>query len=901
MKVPFRIVRGATSRPVIALLLPGHEPGALLEVCAHLRLDPPPDIHAVADGFLVRMKQALTVLVAGVVRLSEAGANLLLPHDADLVPALLPDEASALGSKRGLIFLPGGRVLEFDPSTTLSWSHFLQPGARLRTRWHALPDPTPLAEALIEIEREDPPAADDILDAGGEGIGVEPPRPEDASLPKQVLGKSMVGLGKALQWLGLGKLGADTMKAGMSLFPRLSEKVFGAQEAGLRALLRDFLEGNIEQALRRALPLNAQMGRNSSVFQGSQLPTHDTRYSLGNILGGALGSFWISGSELFGELERQYRKQAQEATRRGDYRRAAFIYGKLLNDYRSAAAVLSQGGLHRDAALLYLKVLHDYAAAARAFEAAGDFDRALQLYRQQGEYVLAGDLLRKIGEEDLAVAEYQQAAEKLLTSTNGYFQAGEMMLRKARRPDLAQKYFETGWQQRPWGAAVACARALTDLHSEGGNMASLLTLVAEAELFFAPPGNEAAAADFFNHVAGAAQKPELAEIREELHDRTLVALAGKLGQNSLDSFRWSSLVTQLFPTTSNRNTPLWPTSVVSDAHFALRAAVEQGPQKTQREPGAGARINIDAGVQVVRAVARCPITEEIFLGFASGEIVGYDPTTDRVNYLRSEPGNVEQLVLGGTCDHVIALCRQGAKSHIESIERSSCKRAGTRDLNPLAEAATWLFPSLRSEHHFGVIWEDFSLQIWDERSLVAVIDCDTYLRFSEYNFFPLAAFLITSQPDVGAVQIAFDGQTMFLSGSEAKLLPCALPVQRPAWSVQAPRCTRLDANHYQLVALDQSGAIFWLRLTLNGASLGDHILQSHPGPFLAAILVRDGAVAAVDRNSIVHLRFTNNSVKELARLSVARPDTVACFACQATEELILISLDGTVERGRWLP
>ena len=56
------------------------------------------------------------------------------------------------------------------------------------------------------------------------------------------------------------------------------------------------------------------------------------------------------------ELAAEYRKAAEQAIRRGDYRRAAFIYGKLLRDYRTAANVLMQGGLHHDAAVLFDRI-----------------------------------------------------------------------------------------------------------------------------------------------------------------------------------------------------------------------------------------------------------------------------------------------------------------------------------------------------------------------------------------------------------------------------------------------------------------------------------------------------------------------------------------------------------------
>ena len=88
--------------------------------------------------------------------------------------------------------------------------------------------------------------------------------------------------------------------------------------------------------------------------------------------------------DLIEALAQEYRKAAQRAAEQGDFRRAAYIYGFLLRDDRKAAGVLQRGGLHHDAAMLYLKKLNDLAAAAQAFEAAGEVDRAIELYRQIG-------------------------------------------------------------------------------------------------------------------------------------------------------------------------------------------------------------------------------------------------------------------------------------------------------------------------------------------------------------------------------------------------------------------------------------------------------------------------------------------------------------------------------------
>src|SRR5688500_8627151 len=111
MKVPFRLRRIAQARPATALLLPGHDSAALLSVCARLRQRSWPAVFAVHDGFLLKLNEPLPGAVGGAIRLTEPARNVLLPVDAELVPALLADEAAALGRERGLIFLPEGRVL----------------------------------------------------------------------------------------------------------------------------------------------------------------------------------------------------------------------------------------------------------------------------------------------------------------------------------------------------------------------------------------------------------------------------------------------------------------------------------------------------------------------------------------------------------------------------------------------------------------------------------------------------------------------------------------------------------------------------------------------------------------------------------------------------------------------
>ena len=184
----------------------------------------------------------------------------------------------------------------------------------------------------------------------------------------------------------------------------------------VRKLLHEFREGDPSRALRHAFSMAPADPRHRQVGWGNQLPWSRAIYSLMDLLSGPVRGqpigVWRAHPDLMDELRREYRKAAEQSIQQGDFRRAAYIFGKLLGDDRMAAHTLQHGGLHRDAAILYLKKLNDPVAAAKAFEAAGAADRAIELYRQHGQHESAGDLLRRIGEEAAAVAEYLRAAER---------------------------------------------------------------------------------------------------------------------------------------------------------------------------------------------------------------------------------------------------------------------------------------------------------------------------------------------------------------------------------------------------------------------------------------------------------------------------------------------------------
>ncbi len=410
MNTPFRLRKTEAPGAVAGLLLVSDRAADLLALIAAVGFDRPPNAYAVSGGFLLKLAARPAVPYPNTIRLRALAADLFLPADAELVPALLPDEAAGLVRERGLIFLPGGRVLGYDAGTPLEIADLLAAPRRLARTWRSFPERPARAERLHNILLDLPDDTPDaVLQAGGAGIGVEAPRPAavgplaTAGAAAQLgLGKFLMGLGGLLRLKGLARLGAEMAQSAIEWAPRLSESVLGRQEAALRALLREFREGDLERALRRALPLGEAGDRGGAEAKDANLPVHKLFYSLSELLGGRPGraGVWLGGGRVQSELAAEYRKAAEAATARGDYRRAAFIYGKLLRSYQLAAAVLSRGGLHHDAAILYLEKLDDLLMAARAFAAAGEIDRAVALYRQRGEHALAGDVLRRAGEDE---------------------------------------------------------------------------------------------------------------------------------------------------------------------------------------------------------------------------------------------------------------------------------------------------------------------------------------------------------------------------------------------------------------------------------------------------------------------------------------------------------------------
>jgi hypothetical protein len=912
MKVPFYLRKAAGESDVAGLLLLSADVRDLLAACA--ALGPPgggaregaalPPVYAVPGGFLIKVSRPPAGALPGTVRLRRLAGDLFLPADADLVPALLEDEAAALVRDRGLVFLPGGRALAFAPDRPLTASELLTCPRRPPRAWQPFPPrparPDRLREVLLDLPNDTPDA---ILEGGAGAIGSEAPRPPAGIPGAQVVGGAALGvargllwLGRALGWGGLARAGANLARRAVERVPRLSEALLGKQEAALRELLRQFREGDLEKALRRALPLNSPSGRGAAVAGDDRLPLHSLLYSLRELLGGGRGpvGLWMGGGEVQAELAREYRKAAEEAAARGDWRRAAFIYGKLLHDFRLAAAVLERGGLHHDAAVIYMEKLGDTLGAARAFEAAGEVDRALQLYRRRGNHVAAGDLLRRAGEEDLALEEYRLAAA-LLAGGENHLAAGELLIERGRRPDLALEFFAAGWARRPLGSAQGCLLRLAEMRGAEESPRALLALAGEADEFFAAPGNDAGAAQFYNALARLAAGRHLAAVRDDLRDRALVGLASKLRQRAREESRPGNAVSMLLGQSG-----AWAPALVSDADFAFKASLRRPPVARSVPVN---RVRLGAGQ--VTAVCAPPQGRAVFAGFASGEWAFFEPRAGRCFQGRavdSPASAVAAMATDRLGSSVVIL--QAPTSEGEALTVHPAHAAvfveRARVMLPVAAAPAWLTKIVESEGHAVVgLWHGGRLATVTTPDLVPTGEIAVPSPAEELGAAVLLAPRSSGRP---RAWMLFVGERLwhFAGDGDLQAMPVSLGWRPGAYRHDLlsppPLSWQMAGGRLELAGVGGDEAAHWNEVQFqDGAATVARASTPQTG-YVAAALLGPGRVAGVRRSGIDWLRRERGQLLPWTATGMDLAGAVACFPSPLTNELLVVCRDGWLVR-----
>ena len=702
--------------------------------------------------------------------------------------------------------------------------------------------------------------------------------------------------------MGIAALGSMLAKSALEAVPRLTETILGKQEGALREILRQLERGNIEEALRRAPPAyadpDAPKGR---IDGGSSLSLRNFSYSLSSLLGGgAAGVGWLGGGDVWGQLAQHYRKLAEDAVRRGDVRRAAYIYGVLLRDVRSAANALAGGGLHRDAAILFRDKIKDLPQAALEFEKGGDFDEALRLYLHLSQYEPAAELMRRLGDEGRAVELFRRAADAMVVAKR-HLNAGDLVRDKIGDLAAAEGYYALGWDDAGSGR-MGCAERLIDLQSAGERWGDLGVLIADAETRFAPPHTEEASRFFELVLRQEAAMPTA--FRDDVRDQARLCLAGHLRDHAAANSSVKNVVTQAFGGRAG-----WSGSLVRDAHVALKHELAGKPKPAAKSVNA---ILSRLVTGPVTAAVATPSGSVIVAGL-QGEIQRYVSPTGGVETVQQPriagspaASRVVALAVDENAECVVGLVQSddghtpwGLRSFSKKFNGGYRFRCGLSLHQNENDAAPYLQPDIISSNSL------FIARVWD-RTASQTFEIP-YLkrpeRVAEFDAGDTTFFAVTGE------EVSWSWGRMFLrcrqhhSGQRFSYsIPwdpgfaaiSHLSDQPISWLTPTP-------STLELTSVDERASVRWSRVVSErGGVVGDHGDGTCVEGYVVSCLVAPSQLVAV--TSIGHVI----KLRPAAGGNIAREETIAqinhasraVFAAYqpAVREVVVVFSDGVMAR-----
>ena len=440
---------------------------------------------------------------------SQSECQLWIPVQSQILPTPLASEWPVLvsGQSELLVWHPAMGLLSIDPSNRLGIESLIAAPKSERRGWNLAVEGTALPERLIRVDAPPPPTLEQWLEQSREGFGdrsnglMELPASEKEKLgrPLESLGAmTRSAVGRAVTWIAdrLGGLSGDpSKKTPKQIEPVKTGNAVGRNASNRKALssaqwlqnirewakrqmeqwnealearreaavtrLLEMLDKNPDEGLRYAIPISDDPGRGLAA-PGTDLVARDLRW--GNAPSGGVDN-WSVSMAAQRRLREKYLKLAGRELSDGRYERAATIYAQLLGDFQQAAQALEKGKFYRQAALIYRERLSSHRKAAEMHCLAGDFDLALAIYDEMALYLEAGDLYLRLGQTELANAEYLKHVDTLCKQSRPC-DAADVLVDKLNQPDQAIALLTSRW---PHGQqARACAQKTLDLLSQLG-------------------------------------------------------------------------------------------------------------------------------------------------------------------------------------------------------------------------------------------------------------------------------------------------------------------------------------------------------------------------------------------------------------------------------------------------
>lgn len=196
-------------------------------------------------------------------------------------------------------------------------------------------------------------------------------------------------------WLSALSRGLGTLALRLLVASRMAHVVGRRQAEYLSRMLDMFERGDLDAALRHAIPLGGDGGGEPAPpALGTPSPRSDLAIAPARL---AAASALYSGLDLFEELRSRYRRAFEQLERAGDIERAAFVLAELLGADEEAVAFLEKHRRFRLAAEIAEARGLPAGLVVRQWFLAGDVRRAVLLSRARGAFADAVHRLEASG------------------------------------------------------------------------------------------------------------------------------------------------------------------------------------------------------------------------------------------------------------------------------------------------------------------------------------------------------------------------------------------------------------------------------------------------------------------------------------------------------------------------
>jgi hypothetical protein len=195
-------------------------------------------------------------------------------------------------------------------------------------------------------------------------------------------------------------------------------QILGQRQADyLSRLMQMFEQGDLDAALRHAIPLGGQ-AQPGETSRSLALPSPRTSLAISRGRPGS-GPTMLLRDDYYAELRRRYRAAAEKLEREGRYREAAFVLAELLHADEEAIALLERHGLYPLAAELAESRQLAPGLQVRQWFLAKDLGRAVAVARRHGVFADAVSRLER--SKHLAEARQLRLLWADALATNGDF------------------------------------------------------------------------------------------------------------------------------------------------------------------------------------------------------------------------------------------------------------------------------------------------------------------------------------------------------------------------------------------------------------------------------------------------------------------------------------------------